>query len=123
MIGLLLVASMLQAAPADAAEAPFEPAVELFADAAACRLHLEGLVAAAKDYDAVRGPYAISEGDIRIHMVRAEGSGHRIWEHRCLAEKLSARSWNHSMAPADEPFTLESAAARAEWLKKDGPKQ
>jgi hypothetical protein len=119
----ILLAVLLLASPAAAEEAKFEPAAERFADAAACRSHLEGLVAAAKGYDAVRGPYPIAEGDVRIHMVRAEGSGHRIWEHRCLAEKLSARSWHHGMEQPEEEFTVESAAKKAEWLKKDAPQQ
>jgi hypothetical protein len=58
-----------------------------------------------------------------VHMVRAEGSGHRIWEHRCLGKDLSSRSWNHSMEAAEEAFTVESAALKAEWLNKDSPKQ
>lgn len=113
---------LLAAAPAMAEEAPFKASAELFADAAACRSHLDALVLAARDYDAIRGPYVIGEGDIRIHMVRAEGSGHRIWEHRCLAEKLSERSWSHEMGPAEEEFTVESVARNAEWLKKGPPK-
>jgi hypothetical protein len=119
---LFTLAAFLAAAPAPAEEARFEPSAELFADPQACRLHLGGLIAAAKDYDAVQGPYMIAEGDVRIHMVRAEGSGHRIWEHRCLAEKLSARSWSHSMADTEEEFTVESVARKAEWLKKEVPR-
>ena len=105
-------------------EAPFVPSAERFADAAACRVHLEGVVGEARqqDYVAVEGPYAIAEDDVRIHMVRAEASGHRIDEHRCLGADLSARSWRHAMegASAEEAFTIESVARKAEWLKKDG---
>lgn len=99
------------------------PSAQSFTDAGACHSHLETLVADTSGYDAVRGPYAIADGDIRAHMVKAEGSGHRIWEHRCLAEKLSARSWHHSMAPAEEPFTIESVARSAEWLKQPAADQ
>src|SRR3546814_20907311 len=55
------------------------------------------LEARGQDYVAVEGPYAIAEGDVRIHMVRAEGSGHRIREHRCLGAELGARDWPHGM--------------------------
>lgn len=118
---LLLMASV----PAAAEEAAFEPSALVFADAAACRAHLESEAAkaGAANYDAVRGPYSIAEGDVRVHMVRAEGSGHRIWEHRCAGKDLSSRTWNHSMEAAEEAFTVESVARRAEWLKKDAPKQ
>ena len=102
--------------------AEFEPSAERFADPTACRIHLEELAAEARqqDFDAVEGPYAIAEGDVRIHMVRAESDGHRIAEYRCLGADLSARSWRHGMgnAEADEPFTIESVAREAEWLKK-----
>ena len=108
-----------------AAEAPFEPSAGTFADAAACTARLSGLAdeARAGRYDAVEGPYRLAAGDVRIHMVRAEGSGHVISEYRCLAEKMSERSWSHSMAGADAEFTVESAARAAPWLKKTGPKQ
>ena len=115
---LLLVAA---AQPAE-----FEP-VQSFADAAACRAHLEGLVEQARrqGVDAVEGPYAIAAGDVRIHMVRAEADGHRIDEHRCLGGELSARSWRHTMrrGDADAPFTIESVARSAEWLKKGGKEE
>ncbi|HEY0625887.1 MAG TPA: hypothetical protein VGD10_04060 [Allosphingosinicella sp.] len=113
------------AAPAAAEEVPFVVSAERFADAAACRAHIDGLAATARAerYDAVEGPYELVAGDVRIHMVKAEGAGHRISEHRCLAAELSARSWNHSMEADEEEFTVESVAARAEWLKKDAPKQ
>ena len=57
-------------------------------------------------------------GDVRIHFVRAEGAGHRIDEQRCLGERLSGRSWTHSMEPDEPEFTVESVARTAEWLKK-----
>ena len=109
-----------------AAEAPFEPSSETFADAARCRAHLVGLVAAARreGYAAAQGPYQITSGDVRAHRVRADESGHSITEHRCLEEKLSARTWRHSMGgEAEESATIESMAARAEWLKKGGAQQ
>ena len=115
MIGLLL----LLAAAAD--ETPFEAGAERFADAAACKAHLGVLAARARSgggYEAIEGPYEIAAGDVRIHMVRVEGNGHRIAEHRCLAEKLSARSWSHSMEAEEEAFTVESVARSAPWLKK-----
>ena len=103
-----------------AAEVPFEADPMRFADPAACTLHLRELTqeAAADGYDAVEGPYRIAADDVRIHMVRAEGAGHRIIEHRCLAEKLSARSWSHSMEDDAPEFTVESVARTAPWLKK-----
>ena len=128
MLGILLSAAVIvPAAPAavEAEEARFEASSDVFADAAACRVRLDAEVTKAKAarFDAVRGPYEIAEGDVRVHMVRAEGTGHRIWEHRCLGKDLSSRSWNHSMEAAEEAFTVESAARTAEWLKKDAPKQ
>ena len=115
MIVLLLVL-------AAAEETPFEAGAERFADAAACKAHLGGLAADARGggYEAVEGPYEIAAGDVRIHMVRVEGNGHRIAEHRCLADKLSARSWSHSMEAEEEAFTVESVARSAPWLKKGG---
>jgi hypothetical protein len=108
-----------------AAEVPFEPDPMPFADAAACTRHLETLTqqAAAAGYDAVEGPYRIAEGDVRIHMVRAEGAGHRITEHRCLGPTLSARSWSHSMEQDEPEFTVESVARTAPWLKQRRPEQ
>ena len=118
-----MIAAFLPLLALAAAEpAAFEPSAERFADAAACRSHLESVVKAARgqDYDVVEGPYAIADGDVRIHMIRAEADGHRIDEHRCLGAELSARSWRHSMgrSESDEPFTIESGARKAEWLKK-----
>lgn len=114
MIGLLFLALA-------SAEAPFEPSTESFADAAACEARLAGLASDARGggYDAVEGPYEITAGDVRLHFVRAEGPGHRISEHRCLAEKLSGRSWTHAMADAAPEFTIESVARTAPWLQKN----
>jgi hypothetical protein len=105
-------------------ETPFEPASRSFADAATCEAHLAALAGTARSggFDAVQGPYEVAAGDIRIHTVRAEGSGHRIAEHRCLAAELSARSWTHVMAAAEPEWTVESAARSAPWLKKSGGK-
>ena len=118
MIAVLL----LLAAAAAPEEAPFEDSARRFADAAACKAHLATVATGARagDYDAVEGPYQIAAGDVRIHMVRAEGLGHRIAEHRCLSEKLSGRSWNHRMEPEEAPFTVDSVVRTAPWLKKDG---
>jgi hypothetical protein len=58
-----------------------------------------------------------------MHTIRAEGTGHRIFEQRCLAEKLSARTWRHAMEPEAAPFTIESVARSAEWLKKPAGEQ
>ena len=127
MIGAFTVAAALaSAAPAEASrEIPFEASSEHFADAKACRAHLDhtAFTADAADYEVVRGPYVLTEGDMRVHMVRAEGSGHRIWEHRCLDKQLSSRTWHHAMEAAQDEFTVESAARKAEWLKKDASKQ
>jgi hypothetical protein len=120
LLPLLLALSSGAAARED--EVPFEPSAERFANAAACKARLVVLVeeARAQDHVAVQGPYDVSSGDVRAHQVLASGSGHRITEHRCLAEQLSSRTWRHSMdgAEADEPETIESMAAKAEWLKK-----
>ena len=112
------------AAPLAAAdEVPFTP-VRSFADAAACRAHLGAVVADARlrKLDAAEGPYEIATGDVRAHLVLAGGTGHRITEHRCLAEKLDSRTWQHSMGGDDEdedaPETIETMAAKAPWLKK-----
>ena len=118
-----LLPLLLLAAAAD--EVPFEPSAETFPGAAACRAHLESLAGAARAeaYYAVEGPYELAAGDVRIHIVRTEGAGHRITEHRCLAEKLSGRSWVHAMADAEPEFTVDSVARSAPWLNKDGPEQ
>jgi hypothetical protein len=122
----LLLPLALLAVPAPLAasdEVPFEPSSLAFADAGACRAHLVSLVADARRASpvAAEGPYEIAAGDVRAHMVLVAGSGHRITEHRCLAEKLSARTWRHSMdgSDDDEEETIDSMAAKAEWLKKD----
>lgn len=112
-------------AAAAAASAPDTGAAR-FADAAGCRLHLERLVAEARgsDHDAVEGPYEVAPGDVRAHMVEAEGAGHRIIEHRCAGAELSSRSWTRSMAGDEaEAFTIESAVRRAAWLKQGSGEQ
>jgi hypothetical protein len=130
VIGSAVLGLALLAAPAPAPapieeEAKFVASAEVFADAAACRGHLERTVSGstAGGYAAARGPYEVTGGDVRVHLVRAEGAGHRIWEHRCLDKALSSRTWTHSMEGEEEAFTVESAARTAEWLKKDVPKQ
>ena len=62
---------------------------------------------------------------MRAHAVIISGSGHRITEHRCLGAKLSSRSWRHSMSERETEAaeTIDSMAAKAEWLKKERPKQ
>ena len=115
---LLLLAAA--AAPGSLEEVPFEAATLSFSDAAACKAYLASQAEEARHggFEAVEGPYALSAGDVRIHTVRADGSGHSIHEQRCLAARLSARVWRHAMV-ADEPeFTVESVARSAEWLKK-----
>lgn len=122
MIALLLLAA---AAAADF-ETPFEPAPQSFADEAACKAFLADRAGEARGggFDAVEGPYPVAAGDVRIHTVRAEGRGHRIGEQRCLGAALSARSWHHSLeeevgeTEEEPPFTAESAARSAPWLKK-----
>ena len=119
---LLAVPLLLLTAAAEPEETPFTPAAKSFGDAAACKAHLAGLATEARTgaFDAVEGPYELTPEDLRIHTVRAEGAGHRIAEHRCLAEKLSTRSWTHAMADAEPEWTVESAARSAPWLKKSG---
>ena len=118
---LILLAPLLAAAR----ETPFEASPERFVDAAACHAHLERLVGEARrgGFEAVRGPYALAPADVRAHTVRAEGAGHRITEYRCDEARLSARSWTHSMEPAEEAFTVESVARNADWLKHRGRQQ
>jgi hypothetical protein len=117
VIALLI---LLGATAATVEETPFEAAGETFSDAAACKAFLASKADDARrgGYDAVEGPYVIAAGDVRMHTVRAEGSGHRISEQRCLAEKLSGRSWSHDMGPREPEFTIESVARSAPWLKK-----
>lgn len=121
MAGWLLL--LLLGAASEPAE--FAPRDRRFADAGACRTHLEKLAGEARrqDYVAVEGPYTIAAGDIRIHKVRAEPAGHRITEHRCLESELASRSWRHAMGEAEAPTTLESMAREAQWLKQSGPEQ
>jgi hypothetical protein len=117
---LLLTLPLLFLTAAAEEEVPFEPSAESFADAAACKARLVALAgeARAAGHDAIEGPYEIAAGDTRIHSVRAEGAGHRIAEHRCLAARLSNRSWTHAMADAEPEWTVETAARNAPWLKK-----
>ena len=119
----LIIFAALIASPALAEEAKFEPSSTRFPSAAACRAHLSELVASASGYEIAKGPYDLAEGDARIHLVRLDGAGHHIWEHRCLGEALSSRNWRHQMEEVEEPFTAESAARKAEWLKKAAPEQ
>lgn len=105
-----------------AVETPFEASEEQFSSAAECKARLATMAQTARHqhFDAVEGPYDIEASDVRIHTVTAEGHGHRIAEHRCLAEKLSSRSWSHSLEPEELDFTVESVARNADWLKKGG---
>lgn len=129
MIRPLLIAAPLllaAAAPHVDPELPdFEASSERFADAAGCRAHILRLVADARrtGFDAAEGPYDFEAGDVRAHTVRSEGPGHRIAEYRCLSEQLSARSWTHVLVQAEEEFTIESVARRAEWLKNGARQQ
>ena len=113
---------LLAAAALGTRETPFRPDPQTFADAAACKAHLVRLALQARDahVDAVEGPYDLAAGDVRIHVVRADGRGHRIDEHRCLGERLSARNWRHGMEEDSPDFSVESVARTAEWLKEDG---
>ena len=120
---LLPLIFLFSAAPVSASEeVPFEPSTSVFADAPACKSHLVAEVAKARAAAnvAVEGPYEIGAGDVRTHVVLVAGSGHRVTEHRCLAEKLSSRSWRHSMdgSEGEQSETIESMARKAEWLKK-----
>lgn len=121
---LLMLGLILAAAPAAASdEVPFEHSPLKFADAGACRVHLVQWVAEArgKQVAGLQGPYEVAAGDVRAHRVVADRSGHRITEQRCLRETLSSRSWRHSMSggPEEEEETIDSMAAKAEWLKTD----
>jgi hypothetical protein len=122
----MLLALLIAAAVPEEPDLPaFEPATERFADAGACRAHLLRLVAEARAarFDAAEGPYEMEAGDVRAHTVRAEGSGHRIAEFRCEAERFSTRSWNRSMEAPEEEFTVESVARRAGWFEQRGRQQ
>jgi hypothetical protein len=93
-----------------------------FATPAACDARLTEIVEEARKgrWIAVEGPYIVAQGDRRIHMVEALANGHAITEHRCGQKELSTRTWRHSMGSEDSgaPETIESMAAKAEWLKK-----
>jgi len=120
MAWLLLAAAATAAADG---ETPFEPSARSFADSAACKAFLATHVREARDkgFDAVEGPYQLAAGDVRIHTVRAEGRGHRIEEQRCLGAALWGGSGRHSLGDEESeepPFTAESAARSAPWLKK-----
>ena len=97
----LLTIPLLLLLAAAAEETPFTPSTESFADAAACKARLAVLVAQARSgsFDAAEGPYEVAAGDTRIHTVRGEGNGHRIAEHRCLAEKYAI---HYHLVPATE---------------------
>ena len=124
---LMLILSSPSAPLLASPEVPFEPSLESFAGADACRAHLAAFVAGARARGdaAAEGPYQVALSEVRAHAVVVSGSGHRITEHRCLAEKLSSRTWRHSMenAEAEETETIDSMAAKAEWLKKAPGKQ
>jgi hypothetical protein len=122
MIGLLLLATVLAEG-----DTPFKPE-RGFADAASCKAFLADRAGEARGegFDAVEGPYPIAADDVRIHMVRAEGNGHRIDEQRCLGAALSGRSWRHSLEDEESEeagFTVESVARSAAWLKKGASQQ
>lgn len=111
MLAFLLAQAALPAIAHDTSE---------FLDAASCRARLAEIARQARGggYDAVEGPYDIAPGDVRIHTVAAEGSGHRITEHRCEGARLSGRSWTRSMEPEETPFTIESIAPTLPWVKQ-----
>ncbi|HEX8642556.1 MAG TPA: hypothetical protein VF702_01430 [Allosphingosinicella sp.] len=122
---LLLAPLLAAAAPHVEPDLPDFEVQRRFADAAGCRTHIAGIVAAARrgGFDAAEGPYDFAAGDVRAHTVFAAGSGHRIAEYRCLADRFSARSWTHAIMPAEEEFTVESVARRAPWLQHGGRQQ
>ena len=112
---LLAFASVALADPPD-----FSPAAEHFADAPACRGRLQQIVDAARGdgFDAVEGPYALADADVRAHTVRADGFGHRIDEFRCAGADFSARSWLERLdRSADGAYSIE-ALAGAKWLEQ-----
>ena len=123
LAGIAALALTAATAPLAAAdEVPFDASAETFGNPAACKARLIKMVAGARQesHAAIEGPYEIAPGDVRAHWVDLSGSGHRITEHRCLAEKLGSRSWRHSIVDGegDGLETIEDMAARAEWLKK-----
>lgn len=127
MVRILLSLSLMAGTPALAApeEAKFENVGQTFADAETCRVRLATLVKDARrqDYVAAEGPYSVAADDDRAHMIRAEAGGHRITEYRCQSGALSSRSWTHEMAKGEEPFTIDSVARDADWLKHPSEKQ
>ena len=123
MIWLLALATIMAEG-----ETPFKFSERGFSTAAACKAFLATRAGEARgeDFDAVEGPYQIAADDVRIHMVRAEGNGHRIDEQRCLGSALSGRSWRHSLEDEErdeDAFTVESVARSAAWLKKGSSQQ
>ena len=117
---ILFALPLLALASAAAADPPeFENAPDRFGDATECLGHLQLLVDSARggDFDAVEGPYVLGASDVRAHMIRAEGLGHRISEYRCVDAQLSARTWVERMDErADGAFSIESLAG-AQWLE------
>lgn len=89
-------------------EQGFVSSAVTFADEAACRAHVAGLVAASARpaWDIATGPYSIAAGDVRAHRVKARDWGHEIEEFRCLGAKLETRSWTHSLNDV-KPITVE----------------
>ena len=123
MLRTLFALPLLALASAAAADPPpFENAPEHYGDAAACKGHLEQVVAEARgaDYDAAEGPYALSATDVRAHTIRADGLGHRVSEYRCEGAQLSARSWVERLDHrAEGAYSIESLAG-ARWLEQGG---
>jgi hypothetical protein len=105
-------------AVAAAGEPPPFGSEQTFGSTSECVLHLDILAGEARGQrlDAVKGPYEVSPGDLRIHTVQAEGSGHLIHEHRCEESRFSSRSWTHSLEGSEEEFTVESVVRRAPLL-------
>ena len=121
MFKALLALPLVALAGAALADPPdFPPAAEHFSDAGACRGHLQQIVDAARgeSFDAVEGPYALADADVRAHTVRADGFGHRIDEYRCAGPDFSARSWLERIdRSADGAYSIESLAG-AQWLEQ-----
>jgi hypothetical protein len=111
---------LLAGATAGIGETPFEPGADSFRTAAECKARLAAIADEARRgaFDAIEGPYDVASGDVRVHIVAAEGKGHRIAEHRCLAEKLSSRSWAHRMEEDLPEFSVDSVARSSAWLKQ-----
>ena len=100
-------------------------ATDRFADAAGCKTHLARLAAdeRLREHVAVEGPYDIAAGDVRIHWVDVSGSGHRITEHRCLAEQLSARTFQlRLIEPALRAFHFSSPVLKSRHIRPALPK-